>query len=190
MPLRVCDEQGEWAATGWREHRGPGPNERRGSEDEQRSANHVAGGSEWLVSLNLCATCQCVLMEQEYMCVCLVCFSVYVHSSVAQWKKCLHSIKLKDAVLGIVWVHRQTLKLTLLRFRYVWDSFLPDIWFFSTGMSKVECWWDSQTAPWPYSTEGSVRRKHCWTNPLAAQKIPKHFTSASRLKYNTVHAVF
>ncbi len=31
--------------------------------------------------------------------------SVYVHSSVAQWKKCLHSIKLKDSVLGIVWVH-------------------------------------------------------------------------------------
>lgn len=28
--------------------------------------------------------------------------SVYVHSSVAQLKKCLHSIKLKDAVLGIV----------------------------------------------------------------------------------------
>lgn len=28
--------------------------------------------------------------------------SVYVHSSVAQWKKCLHSIKLKDSVLGIV----------------------------------------------------------------------------------------
>lgn len=30
--------------------------------------------------------------------------SVYVHSSVAQWKRCLHSIKLKDSVLGIVWV--------------------------------------------------------------------------------------
>lgn len=28
--------------------------------------------------------------------------SVYVHSSVAQWKKCLHSIKLKESVLGIV----------------------------------------------------------------------------------------
>uniref|UniRef100_A0A3Q3VXJ0 Uncharacterized protein n=1 Tax=Mola mola TaxID=94237 RepID=A0A3Q3VXJ0_MOLML len=26
---------------------------------------------------------------------------VYVHSSVAQWKRCLHSIKLKDSVLGI-----------------------------------------------------------------------------------------
>lgn len=49
-------------------------------------------------------------------CVCVVCFSVYVHSSVAQWKKCLHSIKLKDAVLGIVWVHRQTSDLTILRF--------------------------------------------------------------------------
>ncbi|XP_054619848.1 C-Jun-amino-terminal kinase-interacting protein 4 isoform X2 [Dunckerocampus dactyliophorus] len=34
---------------------------------------------------------------------------VYVHSSVAQWKKCLHSIKLKDSVLGIVHVKGRTL---------------------------------------------------------------------------------
>uniref|UniRef100_A0A674MBX7 C-Jun-amino-terminal kinase-interacting protein 4 n=1 Tax=Takifugu rubripes TaxID=31033 RepID=A0A674MBX7_TAKRU len=34
---------------------------------------------------------------------------VYVHSSVAQWKKCLHSIKLKDAVLGIVHVKGRVL---------------------------------------------------------------------------------
>lgn len=31
--------------------------------------------------------------------------SVYVHSSVAHWKKCLHSVKLKKPVVGIVWVH-------------------------------------------------------------------------------------
>uniref|UniRef100_A0A669CR87 C-Jun-amino-terminal kinase-interacting protein 4 n=1 Tax=Oreochromis niloticus TaxID=8128 RepID=A0A669CR87_ORENI len=35
--------------------------------------------------------------------------SVYVHSSVAQWKKCLHSIKLKDSVLGIVHVKGRVL---------------------------------------------------------------------------------
>uniref|UniRef100_H3D1S1 C-Jun-amino-terminal kinase-interacting protein 4 n=1 Tax=Tetraodon nigroviridis TaxID=99883 RepID=H3D1S1_TETNG len=34
---------------------------------------------------------------------------VYVHSSVAQWKKCLHSIRLKDAVLGIVHVKGRVL---------------------------------------------------------------------------------
>uniref|UniRef100_UPI0037E8562C C-Jun-amino-terminal kinase-interacting protein 4 isoform X3 n=1 Tax=Semicossyphus pulcher TaxID=241346 RepID=UPI0037E8562C len=34
---------------------------------------------------------------------------VYVHSSVTQWKKCLHSIKLKDSVLGIVHVKGRVL---------------------------------------------------------------------------------
>ncbi|KAM3860087.1 C-Jun-amino-terminal kinase-interacting protein 4 [Diretmus argenteus] len=34
---------------------------------------------------------------------------VYVHSSVAHWKKCLHSIKLKDSVLGIVHVKGRVL---------------------------------------------------------------------------------
>ncbi|KAF5902978.1 C-Jun-amino-terminal kinase-interacting protein 4 isoform X1, partial [Clarias magur] len=34
---------------------------------------------------------------------------VYVHSSVAQWKKCLHSIQLKDSVLGIVHVKGRVL---------------------------------------------------------------------------------
>ncbi|KAK3529325.1 hypothetical protein QTP70_029151 [Hemibagrus guttatus] len=34
---------------------------------------------------------------------------IYVHSSVAQWKKCLHSIKLKDSVLGIVHVKGRVL---------------------------------------------------------------------------------
>ncbi|KAM8837199.1 C-Jun-amino-terminal kinase-interacting protein 4 isoform 3-T3 [Spinachia spinachia] len=34
---------------------------------------------------------------------------VYVHSSVAQWKKCLHSIKLKDSVVGIVHVKGRVL---------------------------------------------------------------------------------
>ncbi len=28
--------------------------------------------------------------------------SVYVHSAVAQWKRCIHSIRLKDSVLSIV----------------------------------------------------------------------------------------
>ena len=28
--------------------------------------------------------------------------SIYVHSAVRQWKRCLHSIKLKDSVLSIV----------------------------------------------------------------------------------------
>ncbi len=28
--------------------------------------------------------------------------SVYVHSAVAQWKRCLHSVRLKDSVLCIV----------------------------------------------------------------------------------------
>lgn len=39
----------------------------------------------------------------------VVCFSVYVHSSVAQWRKCLHSIKLKDSILGIVHVKGRVL---------------------------------------------------------------------------------
>ncbi|KAK7123209.1 hypothetical protein R3I94_020111 [Phoxinus phoxinus] len=34
---------------------------------------------------------------------------VYVHSSVAEWRKCLHSIKLKDSVLGIVHVKGRVL---------------------------------------------------------------------------------
>uniref|UniRef100_A0A673IS10 C-Jun-amino-terminal kinase-interacting protein 4 n=1 Tax=Sinocyclocheilus rhinocerous TaxID=307959 RepID=A0A673IS10_9TELE len=34
---------------------------------------------------------------------------VYVHSSVAQWRKCIHSIKLKDSVLGIVHVKGRVL---------------------------------------------------------------------------------
>ncbi|XP_061519851.1 C-Jun-amino-terminal kinase-interacting protein 4 isoform X4 [Phycodurus eques] len=34
---------------------------------------------------------------------------VYVHSSAAQWKKCLHSVKLKDSVLGIVHVKGRVL---------------------------------------------------------------------------------
>ncbi|KAM6898626.1 C-Jun-amino-terminal kinase-interacting protein 4 isoform 3-T3 [Lycodopsis pacificus] len=34
---------------------------------------------------------------------------VYVHSSVAQWRKCLHSIKLKESVLGIVHVKGRVL---------------------------------------------------------------------------------
>ncbi|XP_029540819.1 C-Jun-amino-terminal kinase-interacting protein 4-like isoform X1 [Oncorhynchus nerka] len=34
---------------------------------------------------------------------------VYVHSAVAQWRKCLHSIKLKDSVLGIVHVKGRVL---------------------------------------------------------------------------------
>ncbi|XP_017338929.1 C-Jun-amino-terminal kinase-interacting protein 4 isoform X3 [Ictalurus punctatus] len=34
---------------------------------------------------------------------------IYVHSSVAQWKKCLHSIKLKDSILGIVHVKGRVL---------------------------------------------------------------------------------
>lgn len=28
--------------------------------------------------------------------------SIYVHSSAAQWKRCIHSVKLKDSVLNIV----------------------------------------------------------------------------------------
>lgn len=31
-------------------------------------------------------------------------FRLYVHSAVANWKKCLHSIKLKDSVLSLVYV--------------------------------------------------------------------------------------
>ncbi|XP_019740445.1 C-Jun-amino-terminal kinase-interacting protein 4-like [Hippocampus comes] len=34
---------------------------------------------------------------------------VYVHSSVSQWTKCLHSVKLKDSVLGIVHVKGRVL---------------------------------------------------------------------------------
>ena len=30
--------------------------------------------------------------------------SIYVHSAVSQWKRCIHSIRLKDSVLSIVWV--------------------------------------------------------------------------------------
>ena len=28
--------------------------------------------------------------------------SIYVHSAVSQWKRCIHSIRLKDSVLSIV----------------------------------------------------------------------------------------
>lgn len=47
-------EQREEPAEGWSEFklhcRGAGLDERGGAEDEQRSANHVAGCSEWMVS--------------------------------------------------------------------------------------------------------------------------------------------
>lgn len=34
-----------------------------------------------------------------------ICFHrLYVHSAVNNWKKCLHSIKLKDSVLSLVYV--------------------------------------------------------------------------------------
>ena len=29
-------------------------------------------------------------------------FSLFVHSAVSQWRRCLHSIKLKDSILAIV----------------------------------------------------------------------------------------
>ncbi len=35
--------------------------------------------------------------------------SVYVHSAVAHWKRCIHSIRLKDSVLGIVHVRGRVL---------------------------------------------------------------------------------
>ena len=35
--------------------------------------------------------------------------SIYVHSAVSQWKRCIHSIRLKDSVLSIVWVLSDTL---------------------------------------------------------------------------------
>lgn len=31
--------------------------------------------------------------------------SVFVHSAVSQWRRCLHFIKLKDSVLSIVYVY-------------------------------------------------------------------------------------
>lgn len=108
------DEQGERSAEGWRElepqRRGAGPDERRGSENEQCSSHYVAGRTEWIVrvfsfffhSALLYVT---ELKQKKTLCLnrCTCCdSSVYVHSSVAQWKKCLHSIKLKDSVLGIV----------------------------------------------------------------------------------------
>lgn len=47
------DEQGERSAEGWRElepqRRGAGPDERRGSENEQCSSHYVAGRTEWIV---------------------------------------------------------------------------------------------------------------------------------------------
>lgn len=38
---------------------------------------------------------------------CLSLSSLYVHSSVARWRKCLHAIKLKDSILSIAWVRNQ-----------------------------------------------------------------------------------
>lgn len=35
---------------------------------------------------------------------CPLALRLYVHSAVANWKKCLHSIKLKDSVLSLVYV--------------------------------------------------------------------------------------
>lgn len=32
----------------------------------------------------------------------VLCYRLYVHSAVSNWKKCLHSIKLKDSVLSLV----------------------------------------------------------------------------------------
>lgn len=32
----------------------------------------------------------------------IYCFSLYVHSSVAQWRRCLYSVKLRDSILNIV----------------------------------------------------------------------------------------
>uniref|UniRef100_A0A7N6A088 C-Jun-amino-terminal kinase-interacting protein 4 n=1 Tax=Anabas testudineus TaxID=64144 RepID=A0A7N6A088_ANATE len=40
---------------------------------------------------------------------CLLFLSLYVHSSVARWRKCLHAIKLKDSILSIVHVKGRVL---------------------------------------------------------------------------------
>uniref|UniRef100_A0A2K6S8V0 C-Jun-amino-terminal kinase-interacting protein 4 n=1 Tax=Saimiri boliviensis boliviensis TaxID=39432 RepID=A0A2K6S8V0_SAIBB len=40
----------------------------------------------------------------NYVLMCSMPYHLYVHSSVAQWRKCLHSIKLKDSILSIVHV--------------------------------------------------------------------------------------
>lgn len=54
ITLVVSDDQGERSVERWREfepqRRGAGPDERRGSENEQRSSHHVAGVTEWMVS--------------------------------------------------------------------------------------------------------------------------------------------
>ena len=46
--------------------------------------------------------CVCVLNLALGVKTCAVCFSLYVHSAVAQWRRCLHSVKLRDSILGIV----------------------------------------------------------------------------------------
>lgn len=41
-------------------------------------------------------------IPQMFACVLFVPSRLYVHSAVGNWKKCLHSIKLKDSVLSLV----------------------------------------------------------------------------------------
>lgn len=80
---------------------------------------------------------------------------LYVHSAVANWKKCLHSIKLKDSVLSLVYVtpaRRGWVGCTRQPGRLSLGHHLP-----IPGMSKAACWWLWQMGLWPSSTEVKVR---------------------------------
>lgn len=63
----------------------------------------MAGSAEWLVRGALGAGVGQGPLGEPLPTSAFSC-RLYVHSAVSNWKKCLHSIKLKDSVLSLVYV--------------------------------------------------------------------------------------
>ncbi len=95
---------------------------RGGGEGVQRAGHHVAGVSEWQVIFQKKSNNNSFCVKHNLVPVVKECFpligdlrllfflcSLYVHSAVSQWKRCLHSVKLKDSVLNIVHIKGRVL---------------------------------------------------------------------------------
>ncbi|KAG7261745.1 hypothetical protein CRUP_021354 [Coryphaenoides rupestris] len=104
--------------------------------------------------------------------------SVYVHSSVAQWRKCLHSIKLKDSVLGIVHVKGRVLvglsDGTLAIFHRGWDLTNYHLLDLGRPHNSIRCMAVVHDRVWC-----GYRNKICVVQPKA-MRIEKSFDAHPR----------
>jgi hypothetical protein len=99
-----------------------------------------------------------------------------VHSAVASWKKCLHSIKLKDSVLSLVYVALSS-RLGVRSGQSDSAGLCLAHCLPIPGMSKAVCWWLWQMGLWPSSTEARVRpgkptRDWPWSFPGSLGMFP------------------